>query len=123
VPSVVILIVVGFGRGETMLQRLVLVLAGVVVAGLATTAVIGAAANESGAKPSRFEQLLERVERLEARVAELEKQTRVLVVPRATAPAKPRGRVPEGWVEKEFNGVPYYIVPCDEKDAAVAPRK
>jgi len=65
---------------------------------------------------NQIEQLLDRVATLEKRVAELEKRQPMVVVPRPTSPvARPpslRNRpLPEGWQQREFNGVPYYIVP------------
>ena len=45
-----------------------------------------------------IKQLLDRIEKLEARVAQLEKRLAV---------------VSKGWKRKEFNGQYYYIVPLD----------
>ena len=72
-----------------------------------------------------LKQLMDRIEKLEARVAELEKRQKVIVVPQPPSLPKgegwivvpqprslPKGQLPKGWVEKEFNGIPYYIVPC-----------
>ncbi len=74
-----------------------------------------------------LKQLIDRIEKLEARVAELEKRQKVIAVPQTPSLPKgegwivvpqprslPKGHVPKGWVEKEFNGIPYYIVPLDE---------
>ena len=90
----------------------------VVVASLATVAAF-AVADGVPAKPSntqldQVQQLLRRVEKLEARIAQLEQ-----LVPRTDIPvrgepptlAAPPDSVPNGWVPREINGTRYYIIP------------
>ena len=66
-------------------------------------------------------QLRERVRALERRVENLEKQlsgklpTRRPVMRRSSRPSRDGG-VPEGWRRREFNGVPYYVIPVGEKE-------
>ena len=71
---------------------------------------------EKNGQPSAepLKQLMDRIGKLEARVAELEKRQRVIVVPRQPPGLLPKRQVPQGWTEKEFNGLPYYIVPLDK---------
>jgi len=72
--------------------------------------------------------LKEKVAALEQRVAKLEerleelKSPRLYVNPRRPAPrllpqlpAPESGKLPEGWVEKEFNGQRFYLVPCEQQ--------
>ena len=75
-------------------------------------AVAGVAHEEGGPKPVPDVQLLlKRLEALEARVAELEQRRATVVLSEAQVP-EPVGReLPKGWRKKEFNGIPYYIVP------------
>ena len=73
--------------------------------------------------PSDRTSLLARVTRMEDRIASLEAQVRDLRERRTviTTPAIPHpgDPLPPGWQEREFNGLKYYIVPCD--DAVAAP--
>ena len=59
----------------------------------------------------QVQQLMVRVTKLEARIAELESQPRRLIVPRPT-PSLPPG-MPKRSVPKEFDGMRYYIVPTE----------
>ncbi|MHC4518839.1 MAG: hypothetical protein ACYTAS_09650 [Planctomycetota bacterium] len=73
-----------------------------------------AADEENSSKPSELETLRKRVADLEARVLVLE--GRFHLVPRDPNAAIPRrwlhGRpVPENWSRREFNGMPYYVIP------------
>jgi hypothetical protein len=84
--------------------------------------------------------LQSQVQRLEARIAKLEAEVRALQAQRGVAPPRtPPERAPEwrvepaprapgqplppGWQRREFNGVPYYIIPCEEAGAAPPPVK
>jgi hypothetical protein len=60
--------------------------------------------------------LNERVKVLEERVSELENRLaatpRTREVPESPFPSLRRGsQIPKGWVPREFNGVPYYVIP------------
>ena len=73
-----------------------------------------AADEESSPKPSDIEALRERIEDLEARVSTLEDRFRL--VPRDPNVMVPQPwlherRVPENWQHREFNGMPYYVIP------------
>jgi hypothetical protein len=65
--------------------------------------------------------LRKRVEKLEARVAELEQRAPRVIVPSQGAPqlrVVPEGRldgqpVPKNWIPREFNGQRYYDIPLD----------
>jgi hypothetical protein len=68
----------------------------------------------------QIKQLSARVAILEKRVAELEKRQPMVVVPQpqpslphAPSPSAPIRPLPKGWQQREFNGIPYYIVPLD----------
>ena len=66
----------------------------------------------------QIEKLQDRVTKLESRIALLEKMRVYLAAPQAsTAPGLGVHveRLPEGWQKREFNGMPYYLVPLDCK--------
>jgi hypothetical protein len=80
-------------------------------------------ANELAMVPKAYSDLLAKVERLEEQVARLEAQVQdlrgrrnVIVTPPLPAPAP--SPLPKGWQEREFNGVRYFIVPCEATGAA-----
>lgn len=64
--------------------------------------------------------LEDRISALERRVETLERKLQSTPVGRRAAPVPP-GRTsrsqshPKGWRRKEFNGIPYYIVPIERK--------
>jgi len=73
-----------------------------------------AADNESTSKPSELDTLLRQVADLEARVSALE--SRLQPGPHLLDKSMPRPwlhghPVPENWSRREFNGMPYYVVP------------
>jgi hypothetical protein len=111
------------GKGKTMKTPITIVLMSCCVLG----GVWAMAANEpQSPKPSELEDLKDRVKALEDKVATLEKQLRVGPrVPRTpTLPQLPRGRqVPEGWLPREFNGIPYYVIPIEQDPNGALPRK
>ena len=54
-----------------------------------------------------------KIDKLEARVAELEK-SRTIAIP--TIPPYPQQQpVPKDWGKREFNGIEYYIIPLKDK--------
>ena len=75
--------------------------------------------------PKGQEDLAAKVERLEDQVARLEAQVQalrarpntILTPPVQPAPGRP---LPEGWQEREYRGLKYYIVPCDPTTAPPA---
>lgn len=80
-------------------------------------------ANELPAVPKAYHDLLAKVERLEDQVARLEGEVRELrarrkIITTPAVPAIPRQPLPPGWREGQFNGMKYYIVPCDDNAAA-----
>ncbi len=81
------------------------------LAGLTIAAALDAAAEqEETQRPAQnMQTLIQRVEKLEARVAELEKRRPTAVLTRAQAPTL--RELPKGRQRKEFNGLPYYIIP------------
>jgi hypothetical protein len=92
----------------------------VVVGGL-----VALAASRAGQEPAgpsdELRDLRKRVEKLEARVADLEQRTPRVIVPAQGAPelrVLPEGKgelhpVPKGWVPREFNGQRYYDIPLE----------
>lgn len=69
---------------------------------------------------SKVAELLERIEKLEKRITQVEKCQRMGTVPfqqlKSTAPVvpyEPNATLPRSWRRKEFNGQYYYIVPLD----------
>ncbi len=78
--------------------------------------------NESkkNTSPSETSDLKDIVAILTARVAALEKRIQTLeasqqriVIGRSMVPD--RKTLPKGWQQREFNGIPYYIVPLDQR--------
>ena len=63
---------------------------------------------------TQINDLIKRIEKIEARVAELEKK-QVLVALTADQIRKP---LPKGWVRMQFNGMEYYIIPLDAAQTA-----
>ena len=105
-----------------------------VVAVLAALAV-GAVAPVSAPKSSEIEQLQKEVATLRQRVASLEERLKdgsVVVIPKEGRsrpdiidPYPGSRRVPPHWRQFEFNGMTYYIVPCDSasKSAGEPPKQ
>ena len=69
-----------------------------------------AADRTNGSSDHQIEQLQNRIDKLEARVAQLEKRPSLAAV---LAPSQTPGEVPKDWVPRTFNGLQYYIVPLD----------
>jgi hypothetical protein len=90
-------------------QRFVSVAILAAVAAGGSLALRGVAIEPPTPKAANLEQLQRRIEQLEARVAELERHPPTVLTPR-TMPA-PVERMPPGSVPREFNGIPYYIIP------------
>ena len=86
-----------------------------------------AAEEESTPKPSEFYVLRKQVKDLEARVAVLERllkttprEPNALILP----PSLHGRRVPESWSRREFNGMPYYVIPLQhDPNQTPSPRK
>jgi hypothetical protein len=100
-------------------------IASIVAAVLAGAAVFAVSrAGQGQTPPTQAEELRElrqRVERLEARVADLERQAPRVVIPAEGAPqlrivpdrTLDGQRVPRNWVPREFNGQRYYDIPLE----------
>jgi hypothetical protein len=78
------------------------------------------ASDPTGDGDDSIAQLRERVGALERRVEALEKQGRgkpATVRPATRKPSRSSGErsLREGWRRREFNGVPYYVIPVDGK--------
>jgi hypothetical protein len=97
-----------------MLTRVVLVVLGAILIAPAVTSVIRAQSADEPVERGALEQLRERIEKLEARVEQLEKQPRLRVTPQTPPYAPGQRRIPEDWQEREFNGLPFYIIPCEK---------
>ncbi|MHC4116615.1 MAG: hypothetical protein ACYSWO_03815 [Planctomycetota bacterium] len=69
-----------------------------------------------------------RISSLERRVAGLEKKLQTSTA-RPSIRARPlpsppsRRSLPKGWRRREFNGVPYYLVPVDQKQSRSSQRR
>ncbi len=93
----------------------ILVLTGLV--GVATAITLNGAEKPSPQGNDQVRQLLKRVEKLEARVAELEQRVpRIVTAPQGVPQLRiaPEGKLetlPKGWIPREFNGIRYYDVP------------
>lgn len=86
---------------------------------IAATLVFAGNGNDS-ATPEHWEtlkELKERINALEKRLDALEKQREVLQGhPNIVIPdhLPPPDALPKGWKRKEFNGLPYYIIPIEK---------
>jgi hypothetical protein len=96
-------------------------LAVVVLAAAGLALIAGSRAGQEPAAPASSDEirdLRKRVEKLEARVAELEQRAPRVIVPAQGVPqlrVVPEGRldgqpVPKGWIQREFNGQRYYDI-------------
>ena len=85
--------------------------------------------------PDEMAKLIDRIDQLEKRIKELERQASrppdVTVVPQyvPTSPAvpyqppyQPNKTVPDSWKPFNFNGMQYYIIPVDEADRMNRPQ-
>ena len=101
-------------------------IAAVVVLLIIAFLVMGAT-DPSHGRDDSITQLKARISSLERRVESLEKKLQTSTVKRSSAarrlPGPPRDQsLPRGWRRKEFNGVPYYLVPLDQKQSRSAQR-
>jgi hypothetical protein len=89
-------------------------------------AVLAAGGDDAG-EASDLEGLKQQVKALEQRVAALEKRLGQGPTPRVfpmPSPRLPDRQVPKDWLPREFNGVPYYIIPIqNEPNRPIAPTK
>jgi len=111
------------GKGQTMKTSIAIVVISCCVLGSVWAM---AASEQPDSNSSELEKLKDRVKTLEDRVATLEKQLRSSQrVPRALPlPQFPRGRqVPDTWLPREFNGIPYYVIPIEQDPNGPPPRR
>jgi hypothetical protein len=111
------------GKGQTMKTPIAIV---VIVCCVLGGVWAVAASEQQSPKPSELEALKDRVKALEEKVATLENQLRVSPrMPRTPGlPQLPRGRrVPDGWLPREFNGIPYYVIPIEQDPNGILPRR
>jgi hypothetical protein len=78
------------------------------------------AGDATGGSDASMARLSERVRSLERRVEDLEKRLRgraPTVRPSMRRSSRPSGErsLPKGWRRREFNGVPYYVIPVEVK--------
>lgn len=101
-----------------------LILCGLVAIGLglgiATSTPTIATDDSSPASEKTVRQLLERIERLEARVEQLENRRVVAVQPTTgTGFSPPQRSIPPDWSRHSINGLEYYIVPLQSPPVAI----
>ena len=94
---------------------------------LVMTFLVMGATNLNGSREDSIAQLKARINSLEKRVAGLEKKLQTRPVKRSStsrsASRSPREKsLPRGWRRKEFNGIPYYIVPIGQKQSRSSQR-
>lgn len=78
-----------------------------------------AVAQDARPAQDRVQELLKRIEKLEARVKELEQLVPRTVVPASiTPPPQFVPNVPRHWIPQEFNGQTYYIIPLTKAPQA-----
>jgi hypothetical protein len=108
----------------------VLVTTAVVAAVLVTAFLVMGAANPRHSKDSRDDSitlLKARISSLERRVESLEKRLRINTARRSSPDVRrpvprPEQGLPKGWRRKDFNGVPYYLIPLEQKHSRPAKR-
>jgi hypothetical protein len=64
---------------------------------------------------AQLKQLQDKVVKLEARIATLEKRPAYLTSPETHRRSTPDQTIPKDWHEQKFNGMKYYIVPVETK--------
>jgi len=110
-------------------MKVLLTMAAVAVL-LITAFLVMGAANPRHSKDSRVDSitlLKARISSLERRVESFEKRLRINTARRSSPsvrPPTPRPpqSLPKGWRRKEFNGVPYYLIPLEQKHSRPARR-
>ena len=88
---------------------------------IAVALVLPSTADETSAQnpKSEIKQLQDKIARLEARVAALEKKpvyAGLVARPDAALSLPEKSPLPKGWTQQEFNGMKYYIVPLRTKE-------
>ncbi|MHC4586389.1 MAG: hypothetical protein ACYS3N_17805 [Planctomycetota bacterium] len=96
-------------------------IAAVVIILIITFLVMGAT-DLNHSRDNSIAQLKARISSLEQRVEGLEKKLQTSATKRSsvtTRPSRPSREqtLPRGWRRKEFNGVPYYLVPLGQKQS------
>ena len=107
-------------------KRVPVILGGIDLSPIIVFLVMGAT-DPSHGRDYSITQLKARISSLERRVESLEKKLQTSTVKRSSAarrlPGPPRDQsLPRGWRRKEFNGIPYYLVPLDQKQSRSAQR-
>ena len=85
------------------------------------------AADPDRSRDAVMARLRARVASLEQRVEKLEKELRAGRPRPSRSVQRPQGiprgpRLPEGWRKREFNGLPYYLVPLERGSTRPSPR-
>lgn len=90
-------------------------LCGLIVMLLCSAIALSYAADLSGQKSAQVTaaQLQLEVQKHNLRIAQLEQRQGIAVLPQLKQAPNQEGSVPGSWIQKEFNGVHYYIVPLD----------
>ena len=101
-------------------------IAAVVVLLIITFLVMGAT-DLNHCKDDSIAQLKARISSLEQRVEGLEKKLQTSATKRSSVTRRPSSpsrnqSLPRGWRRKEFNGVPYYLVPLEQKQTRPSQR-
>ncbi len=95
-------------------MRRFLLLIGLAILMPLTLLALGAKTESSESVESELKSLKSHVESLEKRVKTLETQLadRTLKDLRLTIPRMPQA--PKGWRKRQFNGIPYYVIPLQQ---------
>ena len=96
------------------MKKRVIILVGCVIFAVAIAYAAGTRENKEQSEiallKKRVDALENKVNSLEQRLSEKEKSLK-LVIPPKFPEMQP---LPEGWQQREFNGLPYYLVPLDK---------
>ena len=98
-------------------MRRILLLIGLTILMPLTLLALGATSDSNDNVEAEFKSLKSQVESLEMRVKTLETQMadRMLKDLPLIMPQTPQmPRVPKGWRKREFNGIPYYVIPLQK---------
>ena len=80
-----------------------------------TLLAVGATTESSESVESELKSLKSQVESLEKRVQTLETQLRADRAPKDLPLITPQTpQVPKGWLKRQFNGIPYYVIPLQQ---------
>ena len=96
------------------MRRFLLLIGLVLLMPLALIA-LGATEESNESMQAELKSLKSRIEFLETRVQTLETQMADKTLQYIQPAIPQRQQVPKGWLKNQFNGIPYYVIPLQQK--------